>query len=418
MRGLFFVLLLMAQSAFAQVLCTGQGAAGGTPADVTSKMSQVASGVNVYQLTNDNTSSNGSVMVNSDLNHYSGSAFSTPYWLFHRAGLGGAVQGLQLSDNGQRLEPTGGSGAHARWAWDSSGFTQAGGNGTGVDVGYVQVSLASPGPCTYSVITNHQLPSTTQNSLSVPTVDPWDTHTPNWHLITYAMGGTTFIYSVYVENPYPHSDYDAFPPLNPNDGCSGTIFNRMRSSPKWPRWVEYGRCNPPGRILFWVRIDTGEVHALTGAGMPGGCTSGDFSLDGLKFICSNNPTSVVATVFNTDGTFNTNWAPTVMKISNTARTCTFTSDSGSPVVCIAPGGAPLPGTASGCEALFYVSQTNTPNSGAQFVTCTDPSSTYAGYLRWGYRDSNGSDHIIFDSNKSGTSQIYEVVVPAINVPAH
>jgi uncharacterized protein (TIGR03437 family) len=361
-----------------------------SPSDVTSRISQVAVGVTVTQVTH----------VLSNWNTYGDiPAFSAPGNLMTFNSFGSSNSVAAANPDGTNFQTISGSQqATETYVTVDGKFVYYQGQNQNQTADLYAVPISSSGACQQIRLSNlNWVPAVTPSTLVISTssVDP----ATGRNVIAYSEG--TVLHRVL-------DDGTALPDLTLGDAENGSVFHRIRLNPVFPNILWYKRDQPlpnPDGVAepeIWV-VDLRSpktVYSLTGSLA---ADHNAWSPDGRQIgYHDENGNWYVADVLNSDGTFKlNNGAFTSVKIGSPAP---FVSDAD---YCVwAPDGSVFlctAGSASGGTPIFLMSL---DGSKTKFLSATDSTgAVFDGIPKAAFLDMR---HIIFASDRSGTPQVYTI----------
>ena len=418
-------------------LCTGTPTAD-VPTDVTSKMSMVAPGVTVYQLTgldkNGNIIKNANGIIwntidNSDVINFT--SLNPPSFLVDEDGYG--VKAISVDHSLEQLVTISGNSMHV--STDGNMIAQYAHHGSVHGQEDVIITpLNVPGACQSTFITNQYFvvsnaPGWSGDIVTAPI--PWN----GKYLIAYAPGGTGSTLPPQIFSVYSDGSSTGYTPMEPQDQATGTNWpwHKLVIDFNWPIVMSQRSDGFAGttsivdlRIPQTIAPDfgdgiNGELYFVHDAQL----------LNGLGWVSQGNLTTggfTVATIFDSSGqlipgaTFqqsSTNpngWVIIPDSSGGVADRCSELPMAGSLLCAPEPiqeggsGTAGIPGLPALCYPVYLM---NIATGAKTFIACTDAATTgkYQGFAetRYSYTDASGNYHALFRSDKNGTPQVYEVV---------
>ncbi|SPE31568.1 conserved exported hypothetical protein [Candidatus Sulfopaludibacter sp. SbA3] len=375
-----------------------------TPSDVTAKLSQVAAGVTVTQVTH----------VLSNWNTYGDiPAFSAQSGVMTFNSFGSRDTVSTAGVDGSNFQTISGSqqGTETYVTVDGR-FVYYQGQNANQTADLYAVPIAQSGSCQQMRLSNlNWMPAPTPSTLVISTsgIDP----ATKKNVIAYSEG--TVLHRVL-------EDGTLLPDVTLGDPENANVFHRIRLNPVFPNIVWYKRDQPlpnPDGVAepeIWV-VDLrspNTVYSLTGTLA---ADHNAWSPDGRQIgYHDENGNWYVADVLNPDGTFKLNngtfassrIGPPAPFVSD-ANYCVWAPD-GSVFLCTAGG-------ASGGTPIFLMSL---DGSKAKFLSATDTTgAVFDGIPKAAFLD---MQHIIFASDRSGTPQVYTLsgfttTFPPVAAPA-
>lgn len=377
------------------VASTSSGCAGTgipqTPANVTTKLTSVAPGITVTQVTNAGVVG-GSWNTYADIPAYSAPANSLIYnYGTNPAGVASANldgTGAQLISGNQQATET--------YVTGDGKFAYYQGQNTDGSADIYAVPISQSGPCQQNRLSQRNMSFIAPAMALIISTSTFNSQSGH-NVIAFSEG--TELHEVL-------DDGTALPDLILGDPENNDVFHRMRLNPVFPNILWYKRDLPPpnpdgtAQPEIWIvnLQSPGTVYSVTGS-IPSDHAS--WSKDGTKLGYIYNGFWYQADVLNSDGSFNLNSSGgfTLTEIGPaqnsgfTVNYCNLSPD-GSVYVC-----------SESYQAIYLMSLDGTQT---KFLASPDSSSTGAifnGIPKPVFLD---MQHIVFSSDRTGTPQVYVI----------